>query len=346
MTHRQDSRRQRTDNPFDPGKQSQNGKPQDSKGQESADKQSQKRPTTRGKDQDAGKQSQKGQPQDGKNQNGAGKQSQKGQPQDGDKQNGAGKQSQKGQPQDGDKQNGAGKQSQKGQPQDDDKQNHAGQQSQKGQPKDGDKQKDAGQQGQKSEGKEGDKYSPPEHLTDIRRQARNSPDKSGNSKDDGAAIGWENQGQPQHKNVERKDASLCFGGHGSGVVYADLNDDGLIDVFVFGDDNKYPRPNREPQRAQESKDTTKQGPKSQPHAGAVYKQSGKSGPKGSLPRGSTKNGQWPTIERSLSPPTGLPYPRLIRAPWSRNVKMPLLPACPLSPPSLKRRLMEFRHSPV
>ena len=74
-------------------------------------------------------------------------------------------------------------------------------------------------------------------MTDIRRQVRNSRDQSVDSKDDGALIGWENQGQPQHKNVERKDAKPRSGGHGSGVVYADLNDDGLIDVFVFNDDN-------------------------------------------------------------------------------------------------------------
>jgi hypothetical protein len=84
-------------------------------------------------------------------------------------------------------------------------------------------------------------------------------------------------------------------------VAADLNDDGVVDLFIVNGRNEYLGPNRQPPRADASKDISKEGQNSQPQPGDSYKHSGKQGPKSSPQEGRPKTDSGQQARKPQSP---------------------------------------------
>jgi RNA polymerase sigma factor (sigma-70 family) len=253
-------RRQKTDEPDDSGKQGQSGKPQGRDAPGDADKSGQKSQSQEiDKPDDAGRFGQKSQSQNRDTPDDAGKSGQQSQSQNRDTPDDAGKSGQQSQSQNRDTPDDAGKFGQKSQSQNRDAPDDAGKSGQKSQSQKSDKQDDAGRFGQKSQSQKSDKQD------DAGKSGQKSqPQHRDDQKNPGQQGQKSGRGEPREKDVQREGSKPRAGGHGSGVVAADLNDDGLIDLFIVNGDNERLGPKRQSPRADASKDASKQRQNSQP----------------------------------------------------------------------------------
>ena len=179
----------------------------------------------------------------------------------------------------GDVADDSSKQRQGGEPRYPDKTDDSSKQRQGGEPRYPDKTDNSSKQGQSSERQYPDK------ADDARKQGQSGEPQDGNNQDGS---------RPRDKNVERKDPKPRAGGHGSGVVATDLNDDGVIDLFIVNGGTEYLGPKGQPQRTDASKETTETRTESPTAAGRFTQTIWKARTEEFSPRGPAKNRLWPT----------------------------------------------------
>jgi RNA polymerase sigma factor (sigma-70 family) len=254
-----------------------------------------------------------------------GQQGEQNQPQSGEKYNDSGQQGAHGKPQSGEKYNDSGQQGKKNQPQSGDKYNDSGQKGQQGKPQSGEAQNDAATPGLNS------KDQPGESPDNSAKPGQNSKDQPGESQDNGAKPGQNSKDQPgesqdngakpsQNSQSQRRDVQIDKAlrsdskprGHGSGVVSADLNGDGVIDIFVVNDDIAKQPPKSDGQRGNASKDSAKQPPKSDAQPGNASKDSAKQQPKSDAQPGNASK------DSAKQPPKSQIQQRQKRDGWSQR----------------------------